>query len=439
MISKLSNFLKIDIWRIRSKNLPFGKSVLIKNLRTVLLALRGFNEDKCQLRASALTFYSLLSIVPVLAMAFGVAKGFGFEKLLETQLLNRFPGQEEVLSQTVDFANRLLENTRGGMVAGIGVALLFWTVIKVLGNIEKSFNDIWGIREHRNIGRRFSDYLSIMLLCPILIIMSGSITVFISTQITLITNKIMYLGIFSPFIFFMLKLLPYVAIWVVFIFIYTFMPNTKVKFKSACLAGIIAGTIYQLAQWGYINFQVGVARYNAIYGSFAALPLFLVWLQLSWFIVLFGAEISFAHQNVDTYEFEPDCLKISYSFKKALSVQVMYLLVKKFSGCEGPATASEISHILEMPIRLVRQILRELLDSGLVSETNTGKYKEVAFQPACDTGGLTIAKVVKKMEKKGSDEIPVIDTKELSKIMDSLRKFEEIEEQAGANLRLNDI
>jgi len=372
-------------------------------------------------------------------MAFGIAKGFGFEKLLEKQILNKMPGQEAVLMQIVDFANKLLENTKGGMVAGIGVAILFWTVIKVLGNIEKSFNDIWGIREQRNMGRKFSDYLSIMLLCPILVIMSSSATVFITTQIALITEKVALLGFFSPVIFFMLKLLPYCVIWVLFTFIYLFMPNTKINFKSGMLAGIAAGTIYQLAQWGYINFQVGVAKYNAIYGSFAALPLFLVWLQLSWLIVFFGAEISFAHQNVDTYEFEPDCLRVSYSFKKLISLRIMHLLTKNFSKCQKPYTATEISHILEIPIRLVRQILFELVESGIASEIHTDKYKVVAFQPACDTSSLTIKRVINAMEERGTNSVPIGDSQELKRLSESLGIFNSAIEKSPANILLKDL
>jgi len=246
--------------------------------------------------------------------------------------MNQFSGQEEVLTTVISFANSLLANTKGGLLAGVGIMVLFWAVIKVLGNIEYSFNDIWGIKEGRTLGRKFSDYLSVMLLCPILMILASSVTVFITTQITLITAKVALLGMFSSIIFFVLKLLPYCLIWVLFTFLYIFMPNTKINFKSGILAGIIAGTLYQLVQWGYIVFQVGAAKYNAIYGSFAALPLFLIWLQLSWLIVLFGAELSFAHQNVDTYEFEPDSLNISDHFKKLLSLQTCHVLVKNFCG-----------------------------------------------------------------------------------------------------------
>lgn len=439
ILLKIIDFLKTDIWRIRLKDLPNSKSFIIKNLRVLLVALRGFNEDKCQLRASALTFYSLLSIVPVVAMAFGIAKGFGFEKLLEKQMLDKFSGQEEVIAWIINFSHSVLENTKGGLVAGIGVAMLFWTVIKVLGNIERSFNDIWGIKQARSLGRKFSDYLSIMLFCPILVIISSSITVFITTQITSITQKIALLGIFSPLIFSGLKLLPYVVIWALFTFIYIFMPNTKVNIKSGILAGIAAGTIYQIVQWGYIHFQVGVAKYNAIYGSFAALPLFLVWLQLSWLIVLLGAEISFAHQNVDTYEFEQDCLKISPHFKKILTLRIVHLLTKNFQQGLTPNSASEISHTLDIPIRLVRQILYELAETGIITETKLSTYKEVAFQPGKDINVLSIQHILEVLDKKGVDNIPVAQTKELKNITQALKDFEEIIDKSAQNKLLKEI
>ncbi|MFH1355103.1 MAG: YihY/virulence factor BrkB family protein [Candidatus Omnitrophota bacterium] len=439
MIPKVINFIRRDIWRLSLGKLPRKKYLIVKPLRVILLALRGFDEDKCSLRASALTFYSLLSIVPVFAMAFGIAKGFGFEKILEKQLLERFPVQNEIITNVINFSLSLLENTRGGLVAGIGVALLFWTVIKVLSNIERSFNDIWGIKKMRSLGRRFSDYLSIMLICPVLLILSSGVTVFINTQARVITGEVAVLGAISPFIFSVLKLLPYTVIWLVFIFIYIFLPNSKVNFKSACLGGIAAGTIYQVVQWLYVDFQVGVAKYNAIYGSFAALPLFLVWLQISWLIVLFGAEISFAHQNVDTYEFEADCLSVSHSFKRLLSLRITNLLVKKFSNGDGALTANQISHELEIPIRLVRDILYELSESGLISSIQGEKEKAAAYQPAIDINKMKIKYVVDKLELRGSDDIPVTKTPELEKLRESLRVFDQAIEKSSGNLNLKDV
>ena len=336
LIQKAADFMKHDIWRIRRTKLSPGKSFILNLVRVLLLSIRGFDEDKCQLRASALTFYSLVSIVPVAAMAFGIAKGFGFEKILEEQLRNKLAGHEDILANIIQFSHALLANTQGGLIAGIGLVVLFWAVLKVLGQIEYSFNDIWGIKEKRTFGRMFGDYLSLMLICPVILILSGGVTVFVTTQVNLIMEKFTILGSFSPIIFFLLKLLPYTLLWGLFTFLYIFMPNTKVKLSAGLIAGIIAGTTFQIVQWVYITFQIGVVQYNAIYGSFAALPLFLAWIQLSWLIVLYGAELSFAYQNVDTYEFEPDALQASHRLKTLLSLQITHHLIQNFIRERNP-------------------------------------------------------------------------------------------------------
>jgi membrane protein len=433
------NFIKTDIWRIREKDLSRMKYFFIKQLRILILATRRFGQDQCPLQASALTFYSILSIVPLVAMAFGIAKGFGFQNLLEKQLLEKFPGQEEVMLRIFDFAHSLLENTKEGVIVGIGVAFLFWTVIKLLSNIEGSLNDIWEIKTPRTYVRKFSDYLSIILISPILVIMSSSATVFITTQITLITEKVALIGMFSPVIFVFLKLLPYCLVWILFIFTYILMPNTRVNFSSGFVAGILAGTIYQIAQLAYIYFQVAMARYNAIYGSFAALPLFLIWIQLSWMIVLFGAEISFSYQYVDTYEFEPDCRQISPAFKRLLTLNIAHLIISTFSKKGMPLTASKISQALEIPIRLVQQILDELVESRFFSNTEIKEYNALAYQPACDINIITIKSIIEALDQKGVDNIPIAQTAELKSLSEVLKLFSDEIDKLPENRLLKDI
>lgn len=436
---KVVDFIRHDVWRIRRTNLPPGKSFFLTLLRVLILSIRGFDEDKCQLRASALTFFSLISIVPVAAMAFGVAKGFGFEKMLELQLRGKLAGHEEILDNIIKFSHSLLESTRGGLLAGIGLIVLFWAVIKMLGQIEDSLNDIWGIKEQRSWGRKFADYLSLMLICPVVIILSSSVTVLVVTQVTLILEKISILGTFSTIVFFLLKLLPYTFLWGLFTFLYVFIPNTKVRFTSALLAGIITGTIFQVVQWGYITFQIGTARYNAIYGSFAAFPLFLVWLQMSWLIVLYGAELSFALQNVDTYEFEPDALQASRRLKTLVSLQIAQRLIKNFSQGEAPLTARQISHELEIPIRLVNDVLFELTQSNILSATDSGTEGELGFQPARDINALKIQHVVDALELRGIDTIPFAHTPEFSALLEAVETFRNTIEKLPSNRLLKDL
>jgi len=437
-INQLFQFVKSDIWRIRLANIKGSRWFLIRNLRVLLLAFRGFDEDKCQLRASALTYYSLLSIVPVIAMAFGIAKGFGFEQRFEQMLMKNMQGQEQVVMRILEFSRNMLENTRGGIIAGIGVALLFWAVIKVLGQIETSFNDIWGIKKARSLPRKFADYLSIMLICPVLLIASSSVTVLIASQITMLVNKLSFLGPIASVILLSLKILPYAVLWVVFTFLYIFMPNTKVNFKSGLIAGILAGTLYQLVQWAYITFQVGASKFGAIYGSFAALPLFLVWLQLSWLVVLFGAEVAFAEQNVDTYEFEPDCLKVSQSFKQLVALVIMHSCVQRFHRAQPPQTSNEIAHAFEIPIRLTRQVIYDLTEAGLLIEV-LSETKATAYQPARDIESLSVKDVMDALTMHGSDNIPFAQTKEVEKFRVSFASFAKSIQKLPENYLLKDI
>ena len=439
MKQRVVNFLKEDIWRIRIRKLSRSKGFVFRPLLMAVLAYRNFDQNKCRLRASALTFYSLLSIVPVVAMAFGIAKGFGFEKILEKVMLEKLPGQQEAVTQVIAFAQTMLENTKGGVVAGVGVALLFWAVINVLGSIEQSFNDIWGVVQARSLARKFSDYLSIMLIAPLLFIMSSSATVFISSQITAIMSKISFLGSMMPLVITGLGLLPFIVIWILFTFMYMFMPNIRVHFKSALLAGIAAGTVYQVVQWAYVNFQIGVSKANAIYGSFAALPLLLVWLQTSWMIVLFGAEISFASQNLETYEFEPDCLKVSHRFKQLLSLYLLQILNRSFMKAESAWPSDRFAQELDIPVRLVRQILFDLTAAGLVVEVKEEGVLEPAYQPGRCLHSLTIKDIIGLLEQRGVDTIPVVETPQLGKLRAALQALERAVATSKDNVRLEEI
>jgi membrane protein len=338
----------------------------------------------------------------------------------------------------MDFARKLLETTRGGLIAGVGVFLLFWTVTRVLGNIENSFNYIWGIKKQRSWTRKISDYLSAIIICPVLWIVSSTATVMIRTQVTFVVEKGQLVESIGPAIFFTLSLLPYCVIWILFVFIYVFMPNTRVNLKSAIFAGIIAGTFYQLFQRVYLWSQIGVAKYNAIYGSFAALPLFLVWLQLSWMIVLLGAELSFAHQNEKSYEFEPDCSRVSVAFKRLLTLQVMHLLVKEFAKGSSALSAEQISTRLQIPIILVRKMVDELMASGLVSELCV-TARETRYQPSKDIDLLTIKYVIDCLEEMGSHDVPVVESEELSRISECLKAFDEAVQKSPKNILLREI
>ncbi len=442
MVSRILNFFKTGIWEIRLKDLTPIKAFFIKYLRIILLAFRGFLKDHCQKTASVLTYYSLLNVVPVVAVAFAIAKGFGLEKIIEKQILQiaeKANWQADVTGQIITFSHKLLEQAKGGIIAGVGVVLLFWTVISIFGKIEESLNDIWEVKKSRTFVRKFSDYIAMMVFTPVLFIISNSATVLMASQVKVIVNKIALLGVFSKVIFLLLSLLPYVSIWVLLTMLYLVMPNTRIPLRSAILGGIAAGTITQIVQWLYIKFQIGAASYGAIYGSFAALPLFLAMLQISWMIVLFGAEMAHANEHYETFGFHPDYSRISVSSKKLLVLRIFHLLTKKFSLGEKPLTPIQIAHILEIPVRLVRRLLNELTDVGLVIETIHGIKSEVAFQPGRTIETITVKFALDEYEKHGIAKIPDNPSDEAEKISSFLKEISDTIEKSPGNARLKEI
>ena len=442
MISRISHFFKVGVWEIRLKDLSPLEAFFIKYLRIILLSSRGFMRDKCQRSASVLTYYSLLNIVPVVAVAFAIAKGFGLEKIIEKQILqiaDKANWQADITTQIISFSHKLLEQAKGGIIAGVGVVLLFWTVISIFGKIEESLNDIWEVKKSRTFVRKFSDYIAMMVFTPVLFIISNSATVLMASQVKVIVNKIALLGVFSKVIFLLLNLLPYVSIWILLTMLYLVMPNTRIPFRSAILGGIAAGTITQIVQWLYIKFQIGAASYGAIYGSFAALPLFLGMLQMSWMIVLFGAQIAHANEHYETFGFHPDYTRMSVSSKKFLMLRVFHLLTKKFSLGEKPLSAHQIAHTLEIPVRLVRQFLHELSEVGLVVETSKGIKSEVAFQPGRTIENITVKFALDEYEKYGMTNIPDNQSDEAEKISRYLKDISETIEKSPSNVKLKEI
>lgn len=437
--TRARSYLTHDIFRLDTLGMPKLKAGGIHALKVIALSFQKFIMDKCPLRASSLTFYSLLSIVPVAAMAFGIAKGFGLDRRLEHELHTYFAGQQEALNFVIEFARSLLENTKGGIVAGIGILTLLLSVVKVLNHIENAFNLIWGVKS-RTFDRKFSDYLAIMLTGPILFIIAGSMTVFIRTKVETFTANVAVLDLISPIIFIAMKLLPFGLVWLLFTMVYIIMPNTRVRFSSAFIAGIVAGTLYQLIQTAYINLQIFVANYNAIYGSFAALPLFMVWLQTSWLILLIGAEISYSHTTVDAYHVYPSGKKeISFIDKKMIALQIVHAIVKRFEKGEPPATAKDIAWKLKLPIGPVQEVITKMAASGLVSLTVPPKGKMPGVQPGRDIHTISIQTVVSTLDQSGDTDFNLPSTPFQQKVSHHLNTLAEEIRNSEDNRLLKDL
>ncbi len=408
------DFIKEGIWTKSGENRTAIHQRIIKVLKVILLSIQGFKNDICPLRASALTLYTLLSIVPVIALLFGIAKGFGFEKKLEQQLLEKASDQDTMMLQLIEFSQNMLSSTKGGLVAGIGIVVLFWTVIKVIGNIEESFNSIWKIKKNRSLARKLSDYLSLMMLAPVLLIMSSSITVFVKTKITWLVEVIHLPDFGTKLVVYAMSFSPLVIMSVLFTFIFLFIPNQKISLKAGVIAGVITGILFQLAQWAYLSLQIGVSSHNAIYGSFAALPLFLIWLQIVWMVVLFGCEVSFYIQNFESYRHNKKFSNLSFSLKKNIGVRVCQVIVRCFSKSEEAPNAEFIASELELPVSIVQNTLSELIDCKLIVELNVDDDEDDIYQPAKDVNTLTRSMVINAMEISGQNYVPGLKNQELS-------------------------
>ncbi|QSH41464.1 YhjD/YihY/BrkB family envelope integrity protein [Lentisphaerota bacterium ZTH] len=436
----IKRFFTVDLWQHNHERVTSFRALCVKLVKVMVLAVQGFLTDNCPLRASALTFYSIFSIVPVAALIFGIAKGFGIEAMLKRELTEKFAEHQMLLDKVMGFAETTLRSARGGMIASIGIIVLFWTVIKVISNIEYSFNDIWGIKAHRSFFRKFSDYTSLILICPLLVVFSSSATVFVSTQVSRFTESTFLINTLSgPFNIVFANLLPYFLSWLLFTFIYMVMPNTKVKLGSALIAGIIAGTAYQLLQKNYIILQVALSKYNTIYGSLSALPLFLIWLQVSWLIVLFGAEISFAHQNIDTYEYEPHALNISEALRKKLLLQVTSLIVKAFVNEQPAITDIELAHACGIPIRQTRDILYRLSEAGIINKVANDRKDCFGYQPAVPEEKISVASVLRQVENCGKGSFPFPPKEDFSNVADSLNALYTEMEKSEYNKLLKDL
>jgi membrane protein len=362
--SRLSRFFSTTLWDLEPETFAGYRRYALKYLQIVALVLRDFRDDQCLLRASALTFTTILSLVPFFALTFAVLKGFGVQNKIEPMILDQVAaGSQEIVDRIITYIN----NTNMTSMGAIGLVTLVITVISVLGNIEEAFNVIWGVKETRSIYRKFSDYLSVVITAPLLLLAAVSITTTMQSQ-TLVKWLVetSYLGDALLFFF---RLVPYLIIWMALIFLYIFIPNTRVRFKSALVGGVLAGTVWQLAQWGYIHFQVGVGRYNAIYGTLALLPVFMVWIYTSWLIVLFGVEVVYAHQNIRTFRRELHNPSFSHSQKELLCLAILQNIAIAFHFERNPWTSEQLAENLSTPVKVVQELLSFLLESGYIRAT----------------------------------------------------------------------
>lgn len=397
-------------------------------------SLRYLFDYQTTIKASGLTYFTLLSLVPLVALVFAIAKNFGMELIIQQEIIRHLSGQEAVMNWVIKLANSLIHKAKSGILAGAGLVVLFWAVLRLFVNMENAFNDIWQVRRGRSIARKFADYTAIIILSPIILILSMSLTIYLSTKIDLW----MHIKYIKPFVGTIIGLIPYILLWLLFTILYKAMPNTSVRAKPALIAGILTGSLFQVVQWIYVQFQVGVSNFNALYGSFAALPLFMIWVQTSWLIVLIGAHFCYTLQNFEKLKFEKDTDKISNRYRHVIALLIVHYVVKKFMQEETPPTVEEISEENQLPARIVRQLLNQLEEARIVAPTPVSD-EAMGYFPLVDIHRLTIMEVINRLDELGINSLPIAEGKGAEKIKSLLDRISSQTSQIDLNVLVKDM
>ena len=396
-IQRLKQFLTKDIWSFEISQKGPLRRAIGKVVKVIVIAVRTFLDERVMTGAAALTYSTLFAIVPILALIFAIARGFGFENIV-TGLLNKGVIGQNSNDTIMNFINQYLQyaSDKNGYFVGIGLLFLLFSVYSLANGIETNLNAIWHVKQSRRIGRKITDYFSLLLLIPIGIICMSGITV-VAKDILQNAQGFQLLG---GFVKFLIIAMPYAVAGLILTGFYMFMPNTKVKFRSALIPGIIAGCLFQILQNLYFKGQFSLSSYNTIYGGFAALPLFLLWCNISWAIVLFGCELAYVTQNNDNFNYfkEPD--KISRRHEDFYCLMVMTLICKRFNKGLPALKMKEIVHKLQIPHRYVISSLDTLTECGLL-ETIQADEREPAYVPSTDTHKLTVVNVLSAISSCG--------------------------------------
>ena len=409
MIKRLLHFLTDGIFQLREEEV--SSRLLrwaLRQYKLLYYTARGVIEHDTLTRSASLTFYTLMAIVPLAAIIFAVMKGFGMAENLTHELHNALPQFPEFINYIVGFANNALARTRGGLLATFSVLALFWAVMQVFSSVEAAFNNIWEVKRSRGFARQFSDYIAVVVIVPVLWLSSNAVAHYLHQWLG-ISDSIFY-HIWSNGV-------SLVLIWAMFTFVYMVLPNTKVQFTSALTASLVSGTAFLLFQWGYVYLQSAMSSYNAIYGSFAALPLFLIWLQTSWQIVLFGGELAFAYQNISKFEQERESLRISHDNRRKVMLATMLVITRSFISEQGAVSSEQISHRLKLPVRIVRDVIFELEQAGLILQIKGDENDKVAYYaPAKDVHSITLYDVITTVEQHGEQGVEILESDEVRSV-----------------------
>jgi membrane protein len=412
-------FAREDIWRLELGTLPSPLAWLTRGARVALITVRGFFRDRCLNQAAALTYSTIFALPSVLAFAFAAAKGFNVYSKLKTGAIEPFldrtfgersSGVASELRAAVDQIFTYVETSDLSALGSVALVFVFYSVLKLLGAVEGSLNDIYGVKRARTLLRRVSDYLAIVVVAPIVLAVAMTLTAFLkSTGSAVLEHDAVRSAIGGGAALRSLelasKVLPLLAVWFGLTFVYLTLPNTRVRYGSALLGGVVAGTVWQAVQILHLDGQIQLARYNAIYSSFAAVPMLLLWIYLSWSVFLVGAELAFAHQNEAAFTSMARTGKVDQRYRERVAPRLAGRVTRAFLLGQRPPTTSELASQLAIAPRTVAQVLEALVHAGLLARTSVGL--DDGFLPARDPASITVLDLLHALRREeGASEPP---------------------------------
>jgi membrane protein len=400
-IQRIREFIQYDLWRQSHIGVHAPKKrLLYRILQTLILVGRGFKDQVLVVRANSLTFALLFAFIPMMALIYAVARGFGFEELVSQQLTGSFLAEANIAPVLLEWVERYLATARDGLFVGIGLVVLIWAVYAFFNMLENSFNSIWNVKKTRSFGRRMTNYVMTLLLVPILVVVTSGISIFLNS--TEVLSSV--LQSVEPLRKFMLRFIPFVATSAVFTWIFIAIPSTKVKFSSAIIPGVLMGFLYQVVQALSMYLVVLFTRMSIVYGAFSAIPLVLIWLNITCWLLLIGSALAFAIQNNDWFAYERDIETMSRRYKDYVMLYLLSVIVRRFEHGDTPQTAQEMALHHQLPIRLVSQLLTRLEDTNIVRRVYVEQEEDETFVPAMDTRLITVEMVIGRISAQGTEE-----------------------------------
>ncbi|MGM9826008.1 MAG: YhjD/YihY/BrkB family envelope integrity protein [Paludibacteraceae bacterium] len=378
----------------RSKRLGY------QALRTIVLVVRGFTDNKLNVRANSLTYSLVFAFIPILAMVVAIAKGFGVSEVIENLLNESFLGETNLVPTIMEMVDRYLETAQGGVFLGVGLLILIWAVYSFFRNVESAFNEVWDVKQSRSVVHQLVTYIAILVIVPIMIVATSGISIFIDSMV----SSLQSIPFFATLRTGLVRFIQFAVVWAIFTWMYISIPNTKVRFWSGVIPGVLMGTLFMLLQMLSMHIIVLLSRTSIVYGAFATIPILLTWLQWTSLLILIGAQMSFAIQNNEQFEYEHDLEHMSRRYKDCITLYLLSLIIRRFEADEAPLTAREIASDQHLPVRLVLQLLSRLEEIGLLRAVYVEGKEERTYQPALDTHKITIGMVFDRIDMQGNEE-----------------------------------